>query len=212
MTKAVAVLAELKQAGVKSFALLTGDRAEAARSVAGSLGVFDEVEAGAFPADKARWIDEQRRRGRRVAMVGDGINDAPALAAADVGIALGGVGSDIAAEAGSLVLMGDPLRPLPGLFRLSQALVRNIRQSILLFAFGMNAVGILLCAVGLLNPVGGAVFHELASLAVMANAMRLLGFERVESCECRPRLGAVFWRRRVAHSSSFAQSLGVSLR
>ncbi|HET6326893.1 MAG TPA: HAD-IC family P-type ATPase, partial [Planctomycetaceae bacterium] len=174
-----AVLTELKQAGVKSFALLTGDRAEAAGSIAGSLGIFDEVEAAAFPADKARWIDEQRRCGRRVAMVGDGINDAPALAAADVGIALGGVGSDIAAEAGSLVLMGDPLRPLPGLFRLSRALVRNIRQSILLFAFGMNAVGILLCAVGLLNPVGGAVFHELASLAVMANAMRLLGFERV---------------------------------
>jgi P-type Cu+ transporter len=174
-----AVLAELKQAGVKSFALLTGDRPEAARAVAGSLGIFDDVEAAAFPADKARWIEEQKRRGRRVAMVGDGINDAPALAAADVGIALGGVGSDIAAEAGSLVLMGDPLRPLPGLFRLSQALVRNIRQSILLFAFGMNAVGILLCAVGLLNPVGGAVFHELASLAVMANAMRLLGFERL---------------------------------
>jgi Cu+-exporting ATPase len=174
-----AVLAELKQAGVKSFALLTGDRPEAAGSVAETLGVFDEVEAGSFPADKARWIEEQKRRGRRVAMVGDGINDAPALAAADVGIALGGVGSDIAAEAGAIVLMGDPLRPLPGLVRLSQALVRNIRQSIWLFAFGMNAVGILLCAVGLLNPVGGAVFHELASLAVMANAMRLLGFERL---------------------------------
>ena len=173
-----AVIAELKEAGVKSFLLLTGDRLQAARSVANALGVFDEVGAGFLPADKARLIEEQKSRGHRVAMVGDGINDAPALAAADVGIALGGVGSDIAAEAGSLVLMGDPLRPLPGLFRLSQALVRNIRQSILVFAFGMNAVGILLSSIGVLTPVLAAVFHELASLAVMLNATRLLAFER----------------------------------
>jgi Cu+-exporting ATPase len=176
-----AVIAELKEAGVKSFLLLTGDRLQAARSVANALGVFDEVAAGFLPADKARLIEEQRRQGHRVAMVGDGINDAPALAAADVGIALGGVGSDIAAEAGSLVLMGDPLRPLPGLFRLSQALVRNIRQSILVFAFGMNAVGILLSSVGVLSPVLATVFHELASLAVMLNATRLLAFERQNS-------------------------------
>ncbi|HEV8066191.1 MAG TPA: cation-translocating P-type ATPase family protein [Planctomycetaceae bacterium] len=176
-----AVIAELKEAGVKSFLLLTGDRLQAARSVANALGVFDEVAAGFLPADKARLIEEQKSRGHRVAMVGDGINDAPALAAADVGIALGGVGSDIAAEAGSLVLMGDPLRPLPGLFRLSQALVRNIRQSILVFAFGMNAVGILLSSVGVLSPVLAAVFHELASLAVMLNATRLLAFERPDS-------------------------------
>ncbi len=173
-----AVIAELQQAGVKSFALLTGDRPQAASAVADALGVFDDVEAGLFPADKTSWIEERRRQGRRVAMVGDGINDAPALAAADVGIALGGVGSDIAAEAGQLVLMGDPLKPLPGLVRLSHALVRNIRQSILLFAFGMNAVGILLSSIGVLSPVLAAVFHELSSLAVMLNATRLLAFER----------------------------------
>src|SRR5580704_722374 len=175
------VIAELKEAGVKSFLLLTGDRLQAARSVANALGVFDEVAAGFLPADKARLIEEQKSRGHRVAMVGDGINDAPALAAADVGIALGGVGSDIAAEAGDLVLMGDPLEPLPGLVRLSQALVRNIHESIWLFAFGMNAVGILLSSVGVLSPVAAAVFHEAASLAVMLNATRLLGFERLQS-------------------------------
>jgi Cu+-exporting ATPase len=173
-----AVIGELKQAGVQSFLLLTGDRLQAARTVADALGGFDEVSAGFLPADKARLIQEQKRQGHKIAMVGDGINDAPALAAADVGIALGGVGSNIAAEAGDLVLMGDPLEPLPGLVRLSQALVRNIHESIWLFAFGMNAVGILLSSVGVLSPVAAAVFHELASLAVMLNATRLLGFER----------------------------------
>lgn len=174
------VLAELKQAGVRSFALLTGDRTESAQFVAGSVGFIDDVQAGLFPADKARWIESRIKEGRHVAMVGDGVNDAPALAASTVGLALGGVGSDLAAEAGDIVLMGDPLRPLPGLLRLAHALVRNIRESIFIFAFAVNAVGMLLCGVGILSPVGGAVFHEFSSLAVMLNATRLLWFERWE--------------------------------
>ncbi len=199
------VIAELRQAGVKSFALLTGDRPQAARTVTDSLRVFDDVQAGLFPADKARWITEQQRQGRRVAMVGDGINDAPALAAADVGIALGGVGSDIAAEAGSLVLMGDPLAPLPGLLRLSHALVRNIRQSILIFAFGMNAVGMLLSSFGWLSPVLAALFHEAASLAVMLNATRLLGFERA-----KPSTAAGAWERFSLGAEWLTQALSPS--
>jgi P-type Cu+ transporter len=172
------VLRQLKEAGVRSFALLTGDRPEAARFVVDSLNLVDEVHAAQLPIDKARWIESQIKRGRRVAMVGDGVNDAPALAVATVGLALGGVGSDLAAEAGDIVLMGDPLRPLPGLLRLSHALVRNIRESIYIFAFAANAIGMVLCGVGVLSPVGGAVFHEVASLAVMLNATRLLWFER----------------------------------
>ena len=147
------VLRQLKEAGVGSFALLTGDRAEAAQFVADDLNLIDEVHASQLPIDKARWIESQTKQGRRVAMVGDGVNDAPALAMATVGIALGGVGSDLAAEAGDIVLMGDPLRPLPGLLRLSHALVRNIRESIYVFAFAANAIGMLLCGVGLLSPV-----------------------------------------------------------
>ena len=174
------VINQLKAAGIDNFALLTGDRQQPAQTVARTLGLIDHVEAEMLPLDKANWIESQTKQGRCVAMVGDGVNDAPALATATVGLALGGVGSDIAAEAGDLVLMGDPLHPLPGLLRLSRQLVRIIRQSIWLFAFGMNGLGMLLGAVGLLPPAAAAVFHECASLAVMLNALRLLWFERWE--------------------------------
>ncbi|MES2794041.1 MAG: HAD-IC family P-type ATPase, partial [Planctomycetota bacterium] len=175
------VLKTLRSEGRLTFALLTGDRMAPARQIVGSVGAFETVAAELLPADKARWIETQQQAGRKVLMVGDGINDAPALATADVGIALGGVGSQIASEAGDIILMGSPLAPLPGLLRLSRELVRVIRQSIYWFAFGLNGIGVLLCATGWLNPVGAALFHEVASLAVMLNALRLLWFERWET-------------------------------
>jgi Cu+-exporting ATPase len=171
------VLRELHDAGVSRFALLTGDRPQPADAVVRAMGLFDHVATEQLPADKARWVDEARQAGRCVAMVGDGVNDAPALATADVGLALGRPGGDLAADAGDILLLGDPLRPLPGLVRLSRALVRNIWQSILLFAFGLNGLGVLLCSFGVFSPVDGALFHEVASLAVMINAMRLLWFD-----------------------------------
>ena len=183
-TESATVLDQLKQIGISKVAVLTGDRPETADALVQTLPAVDLVESELLPGDKAQWISEEESQGRRVAMVGDGVNDAPALATATVGIALGGVGSDIAAEAGDLVLMGDPLRPLPGLLQLSRQLVRTIRQSIWLFAFGMNAVGILLGAVGLLPPAAAAVFHEFASLAVMLNALRLLWFQRWHETRC----------------------------
>ncbi len=171
------VLMHLKRLGVRETVLLTGDREPAALAVAQSLGWLDQTHAELLPADKARWVAEHQRGGTKLAMVGDGINDAPALAAADVGIAVSQRGGDLAAEAGDLVFLGGQLKPLPGLVRLSRAMVQNIRQSIFLFAFGLNGLGMLLCAVGVFSPVVGAVFHELGSLAVMLNALRLLWFE-----------------------------------
>ena len=171
------MLRELQAAGITQFALLTGDRPQPADAVVRAMGLFDHVATEQLPADKAQWIEDARKAGRHVAMVGDGVNDAPALATADVGLALGRAGADLTAEAGDILLLGDPLRPLPGLLRLSRALVRNIWQSIILFAFGLNGLGVLACSFGWLSPVGGALFHEVASLAVMVNAMRLLWFD-----------------------------------
>jgi HflK protein len=181
------VIDQLRESGITSFALLTGDRAAAAQELQKSLPEFDSIEAGLLPTDKASWIQNAVGEGRRVAMIGDGVNDAPALATATVGIALGGVGSEIAADAGDLILMGDPLKPLPGLLRLSRRLVQTIRQSIYLFAFGMNGCGMVLGATGVLSPGAAAIFHEVASLAVMINALRLLWFERWE----QTRLGQI---------------------
>ena len=171
------VLEELRDVGISRFALLSGDRSQPADAVVQSLGLFEHVATEQLPVDKANWIEASRQAGWKVAMVGDGVNDAPALAAADVGLALGRAGGDLAAAAGEIILLGDPLRPLPGLVRLSRALVQNIWQSILLFAFGLNTLGVLACSLRWLDPIGGAIFHEVASLAVMANAMRLLWFE-----------------------------------
>lgn len=171
------VLDELRTIGMTRFALLTGDRQQPTDSVVKSLDLFDTVASEQRPEDKAAWIEEAQKSGRKVAMVGDGVNDAPALAMADVGIALGRAGGDLVGAAGEVVLLGDPLRPLPGLVRLSRALVQNIWQSIVLFAIGLNGLGVLACSFGWLDPIGGAIFHEIASLAVMGNAMRLLWFE-----------------------------------
>jgi Cu+-exporting ATPase len=193
--EAAAVLAELRALGITDLALLTGDRLAAARAVAAQLGIA-EVHAELLPAQKAEFLERWRQAIRErqppgaggVAMVGDGINDAPALARADVGLALGGSGTDVAAEAGDIVLMGDPLRHLPLVVRLSRETVHIIRQNILVFALGVNGAGIVVTAWlwPLLtpaswyeqSPLAAVLYHQVGSLAVLLNAMRLLWFER----------------------------------
>ena len=169
------VIHDLKHLKITEIALLTGDRAAAAAAVAKKTHI-KTVAAEQLPADKARWIEEKQAAGRRVAMVGDGINDAPALARAHAGIALGGIGADLAAEAGDLVILGEPLSVLPELLKLSRTTVAVIRQNIIGFAFGFNAVAMASAALGWLGPVAAAILHQAGSLFVLLNAMRLLAF------------------------------------
>jgi Cu+-exporting ATPase len=195
--EAASVLAELRSLGIADIALLTGDREASAQGVAESLGLT-EVRPELLPPQKADFVAVWQQSGKRVAMVGDGINDAPALARADVGLAIGGTGADLAAEAGDVVFMSDPLRHLPLLLRLSRETVRIIHQNILLFAFGVNAVGIVVTAWlwPLLappswyeqSPIAAVVYHQLGSLAVLLNAMRLLWFERTSASPSFQRL------------------------
>ena len=169
------VVHDLKHLAISEVALLTGDREAAARSVAKRVHI-KLVEAELLPAGKAAWVEGRQAEGRRVAMVGDGINDAPALARADVGIALASIGSDLAAEAGDIVVLGTPLERLPDLVKLSRATVAIIRQNILIFAFGLNAVAMGSAALGLLGPIPAAILHQLGSFLVLLNSMRLLWF------------------------------------
>ncbi len=171
------VIHDLKHLGLKDLTILTGDRLAAARAVAKKVHI-KHVEAELTPAGKADWIEHRRQDGRIVAMVGDGINDGPALARADVGLAIAGVGSDLAAEAGSVILMGDPLTALPETIRLCRHTVGIIRQNILVFAFGLNALAVVLAGLRVLEPVSAAILHQIGSLLVLLNAMRILGFER----------------------------------
>ncbi|MCS7167608.1 MAG: cation-translocating P-type ATPase family protein [Gemmatales bacterium] len=184
--EAPVVVRQLRELGLEPILLLTGDRESAARRIAEQVGIT-VIAAELLPAQKAERLEELRRQGRRVAMVGDGINDAPALARADVGIALGSIGADVAAEVGDIVLMGDPLKPLPLLIRLARQTAHIIRQNILWFAFGVNALGIVLTAWLMpawsetarhRSPLWAAIYHQIGSLAVLLNAMRLLWFER----------------------------------
>jgi Cu+-exporting ATPase len=182
------VLAELRLSGIDQIAMLTGDRPAAAKAVAEALKV-EEVHAGLLPTEKAEWIASRKKA--KQCFVGDGINDAPALAKANVGIAVGSA-TDIAAEAGDIVTMGEPLRHLPLLYRLSREMVKVIQQNIVWFAFGVNLVGIVLA--GFLwplfaptadwyerAPLIGVLYHQLGSIAVLLNSMRLLGFERAST-------------------------------
>jgi Cu+-exporting ATPase len=206
--EARAVLHELAHLGLTDVTLLTGDRLAPARAVAGRVHL-DRVEAEQTPGAKAEWVRRRQEAGRTVAMVGDGINDAPALAVADVGIALGGVGTDLAAEAGSIVLMGDPLAPLPEAIAMSRRAVRTIRQNILLFAFGLNAVAVVLAGLRVLGPVAAAVLHQVGSLLVILNAVRLLGadgWSQFAPARGAMRLAAAARRARPAAAREWARA------
>lgn len=166
-----AAVEALGAAGVECR-LLTGDHAASAAAVAGNVGI-SAVRAGLLPQQKAAEIQRIREgEGRRVCMVGDGVNDALALETADVGIAMGGIGSDIAVEAADIVLVGGDLSKIAPLKRLSSACGRLIRLNICL-ALGINLVAVAFSVAGLLSPVAGALVHNGGSLLVIFNAALL---------------------------------------
>jgi Zn2+/Cd2+-exporting ATPase len=158
--------------GVERVVLLTGDHEPAARALAASIGI-DDVRADLLPEHKLDAVGELRARHGALAMVGDGVNDAPALAAADVGIAMGVAGSDAALETADVALMADELAKIPYVLRLSRATARNIRVNIA-FSLALKAIFLVMALAGAATLWMAVVADTGASLIVIANALRLL--------------------------------------
>ena len=165
------VLTKLKTVGITPL-LLTGDSEAPARAIAAQAGI-DEVRYSLLPEDKQAVVRAFTEQGKRLAMIGDGVNDALALKSAYAGIAMGGIGSDIAVESADAVLVEDDIRRLPYLFALMKKVIGNVRQNIILSLL-INFSAVLLSAFGLLNPVTGALVHNGGSVLVVVNAARLL--------------------------------------
>ena len=159
----------LRRQGIR-VVMLTGDHPAAAAAIAAEAGVDDFI-AGVHPEEKAEIVSREQRAGRVVAMVGDGINDAPALARADIGIAIGG-GADVAVESAAITLLGGDLSRVVKAIDLSRRTLRTIKQN-LFWAFIYNIVGIPLAALGLLNPMVAALAMSFSSVSVLANSLRL---------------------------------------
>ena len=156
--------------------LLTGDHENAANTIAEKLHI-KEVHANCLPEDKLNWIDRYQKNKEAVCMIGDGINDAPALKKADVGIAMGGIGSDIAVDAADIALVDDDVKELPHLIALSKRMMITIKCN-LTFSMTLNFVAIILAITGILNPVVGALVHNAGSVLVIVNSAFLLSWKR----------------------------------
>ncbi len=165
----------VKKAGVVPV-LLTGDHENAARHIASQLHI-GKMLSGCLPEDKLNWIGKRQEEGGRVCMIGDGINDAPALRKAYVGIAMGGIGSDIAVDAADIALVNDEIREIPHLLLLAKRMMFTIRCN-LTFSMTLNFVAIILAITGILNPVVGALVHNAGSVLVIINSAFLLKWKK----------------------------------
>jgi Cd2+/Zn2+-exporting ATPase len=169
--KAKSTLHQIRKEGVREIWMLTGDSEQVANRIGKELGI--RYEAKLLPEEKVMKVKEWKRKGHVVAMVGDGVNDAPALAAADVGIAMGAVGTDVAIETADITLMTDELEKIPTVIRLSRKALRVIKEN-LIFALVFNTVLVILSAHGWVTMIWGAVMHQASSLLVILSSMRLL--------------------------------------
>ncbi len=172
--ESAAMIRQLKKLGSEPV-LLTGDHENAARTIAGQTGIAS-VHAQCLPEDKLRWIQSYQQSGRPVCMIGDGINDAPALKLADVGIAMGGIGSDIAVDAADIALVDDEINELPHLLALSKKMMKTIRCN-LIFSMALNFVAVILAMLGILHPVVGALVHNAGSVVVIIHSALLLHWQ-----------------------------------
>ena len=168
---AAEMIRQIKATGVTPV-LLTGDNRNAARHIAEQLDM-EEVRAECLPEDKLTYIDQAQKNNQQVCMIGDGINDAPALKKAHVGVAMGGIGSDIAVDAADIALVNDEIRELPHLLGLAKRMMRVIKGN-LTFYMTLNFVAIVLAMTGILNPVVGALVHNAGSVFVIINSAFLL--------------------------------------
>ena len=173
--ESTAMIDQLTVLGVQPV-LLTGDHENAAKSIADQLHI-SEVHAGCLPEDKLNWIADYQKKEEAVCMIGDGVNDAPALKRADVGIAMGGVGSDIAVDAADIALVDDEVKELPHLVALSKRMMITIKCN-MSFSMGLNFLAITLAILGILNPVAGALVHNAGSVLVIINSALLLNWKR----------------------------------
>lgn len=171
---AAAALAQLRKDGVKKIVMLTGDNHHTAELVATKLGL-DEFHAELLPEDKVSFVKQLKEQGHVVAMAGDGVNDAPAIATADIGLAMGEGGTDIAMETADVVLMADKLMQFSHAYSLSKATIRNMKQNTF-FAVGTVFVLLIGVLMGSIHLASGMFIHEASVLIVILNAMRLKGF------------------------------------
>ena len=174
-TESAGMIAQLSALGVQPV-LLTGDHENAANTIAAKLGI-SSVRSGCLPEDKLAAIGEYRAQGERVCMIGDGVNDAPALKSADVGIAMGGVGSDIAVDAADIALVDDEVKELPHLLALSRRMMTTIKRN-MTFSMALNFLAIILAILGALSPVVGALVHNAGSVLVIINSALLLNWRK----------------------------------
>ena len=174
---AAGMIKSLSEAGVVP-SLLTGDHPAPAAAIASAVGISD-VSASCLPEDKMRKITAWRDGPGHVCMIGDGINDAPSLKAATVGIAMGGIGSDIAVDSADIVIVNDDISELPHLIRLSKRMMHTIKLNVI-FSMGLNFTAIILAACGILNPVLGALIHNAGSVAVVVNSALLLNWKSTQ--------------------------------